>query len=185
MYSKQKNRLLFLLIAFISVVPMIAAWWLHSHPQRQVSRSNYGHLVDPAVRLLPQGLTTANPALPGRWVLAVATAPDGCDGHCATAWEQLAQVHLLLNKDYVRVQRVIIASGPDPVRISVDQGAGVIHLTPTALQAVAGIHSDKIRSGSVLLFDPLGNWVMWYDTGFDPFGLMKDLKHLLKLSQIG
>jgi hypothetical protein len=39
--------------------------------------------------------------------------------------------------------------------------------------------------GMVFLLDPLGNLVLWYQDGFDPYGLLKDLKHLLKASQIG
>jgi hypothetical protein len=37
----------------------------------------------------------------------------------------------------------------------------------------------------VILMDPLGNAILWYDGGFDPYGLLKDLKHLLRASQIG
>jgi hypothetical protein len=33
--------------------------------------------------------------------------------------------------------------------------------------------------------DPLGNLMMQYDPGFDPYDVKKDLKKLLKISQIG
>ena len=38
---------------------------------------------------------------------------------------------------------------------------------------------------ALLLMDPQGNLVLYYPPGFDPYGLVKDLKHLLKVSQIG
>jgi hypothetical protein len=37
----------------------------------------------------------------------------------------------------------------------------------------------------VFLIDPLGNLMLWYENGFDPYDLDKDLKHLLRASQIG
>ena len=42
-----------------------------------------------------------------------------------------------------------------------------------------------VQPGEVLLIDPLGNLVMRYESGFVAKGLYKDLKRLLKLSNIG
>ena len=52
----------------------------------------------------------------------------------------------------------------------------------TALASAIGKTPDE---GVVILIDPLGNLVLWYDLGFDPYQMVKDLKHLLKASQIG
>jgi len=37
----------------------------------------------------------------------------------------------------------------------------------------------------VYMIDPLGNYMMFYEDGFDSLGIMEDLKFLLKASQIG
>jgi len=37
----------------------------------------------------------------------------------------------------------------------------------------------------VYMLDPLGNYMMFYEDGFDSLGIMEDLKLLLKASQIG
>lgn len=39
--------------------------------------------------------------------------------------------------------------------------------------------------GGWYLLDPNGNWVLWYPETFEPAGLYKDFRQLLKLSQIG
>lgn len=42
-----------------------------------------------------------------------------------------------------------------------------------------------IADGMLLLMDPLGNLMMQYQPGFDPYQVKSDLLHLLKVSQIG
>jgi len=37
----------------------------------------------------------------------------------------------------------------------------------------------------VYMIDPIGNYMMFYEDGFDSLGIMEDLKFLLKASQIG
>ena len=46
------------------------------------------------------------------------------------------------------------------------------------------IESDK-QQGQLLVMDPLGNIMLFYNAGFDPYGVKKDLKKLLRASQIG
>ncbi|MEN8261544.1 MAG: hypothetical protein ABFS02_13370, partial [Pseudomonadota bacterium] len=39
--------------------------------------------------------------------------------------------------------------------------------------------------GALFIMDPFGNLMMRYPPGFDPYGVKKDLSHLLRVSQIG
>lgn len=39
--------------------------------------------------------------------------------------------------------------------------------------------------GQLILMDPLGNLMMQYKSGFDPYAVKKDIKKLLRISQIG
>jgi hypothetical protein len=39
--------------------------------------------------------------------------------------------------------------------------------------------------GMLFLLDPLGNLMMYYEPGFDPYDVVHDLKKLLTVSQIG
>jgi hypothetical protein len=43
----------------------------------------------------------------------------------------------------------------------------------------------ELTSGMLILMDPLGNLMMQYKAGFDPYAVKSDLKKLLRISQIG
>ena len=47
------------------------------------------------------------------------------------------------------------------------------------------LRANQIPEGMLLLMDPLGNIMMQYESGFDPYKVKNDLMHLLKASQIG
>ena len=60
----------------------------------------------------------------------------------------------------------------------------------TADKATVDIMRQTLGSSArtpdqVYLIDPAGNYLMYYETGFDSLGIMEDLKLLLKASQIG
>lgn len=42
-----------------------------------------------------------------------------------------------------------------------------------------------MAEGQMILMDPLGNLMMQYKSGFDPYAVKRDLKKLLRISQIG
>ena len=50
---------------------------------------------------------------------------------------------------------------------------------------ITAIRTDNLPDGLLLLIDPLGNIMMQYESGFDPYKVKDDLMHLLKASQIG
>jgi hypothetical protein len=50
---------------------------------------------------------------------------------------------------------------------------------------ITDIRQGNIPDGMLLLIDPLGNILMQYESGFDPYKVKDDLMHLLRASQIG
>jgi hypothetical protein len=53
------------------------------------------------------------------------------------------------------------------------------------LKKITAIRTDNIPDGMLFLIDPLGNIMMQYEPGFDPYKVKNDLMHLLRASQIG
>ncbi len=54
------------------------------------------------------------------------------------------------------------------------------------LKTLKGTEQSRIEEMKrVYMIDPLGNYMMFYEDGFDSLGIMEDLKLLLKASQIG
>jgi len=63
----------------------------------------------------------------------------------------------------------------------------LIRVKPNAVlrDKLLELNNGKIQDGSLLLLDPLGNIMMKYDPGFDPYKVKNDLMHLLRTSQLG
>lgn len=63
----------------------------------------------------------------------------------------------------------------------------LIKIKPSAalLKKITLIRAGNIPEGILLLIDPLGNIMMQYESGFDPYKVKNDLMHLLRASQIG
>jgi hypothetical protein len=63
----------------------------------------------------------------------------------------------------------------------------LIRVIPSAQlrNKLAVLRKGSLPDGMLLLIDPLGNVMMQYEPGFDPYQVKSDLLHLLKISQIG
>jgi hypothetical protein len=55
----------------------------------------------------------------------------------------------------------------------------------SVVKKISAIRQGDIPDGMLLLMDPLGNLMMQYEPGFDPYDVKSDLMHLLRISQIG
>ncbi len=91
------------------------------------------------------------------------------------------QVRLALGKDMDRVQRILLLVGghaatPPGGWKSAHPDLAVANRPP--IEALS-------RPGDILLVDPLGNMMMRYADDYSAKGMLKDLKRLLKLSEIG
>lgn len=60
-----------------------------------------------------------------------------------------------------------------------------ICLSESLKNRLLNLRNGKIPEGMLFLIDPLGNVMMQYEPGFDPYKVKSDLMHLLKISQIG
>ncbi|CAL1241031.1 hypothetical protein [Candidatus Methylocalor cossyra] len=192
----RRNRAVILVIALLSFVPFALAWYLTRHPELLGATSNYGHLVTPARPLDFAELTARplNPAaapaeLKGRWVLLqVAAGP--CRERCAETLHKTRQVRLMTNKEIPRIRRLLLVpegapAGDYAAQLEADPTLAAAGASPPLLASLTEALGRPPDDGTVLLLDPLANLVLWYDPGFDPYGLLKDLKHLLRASQIG
>ncbi|BCG62992.1 MAG: hypothetical protein methR_P0676 [Methyloprofundus sp.] len=63
----------------------------------------------------------------------------------------------------------------------------LIKVTPEiALAAkIKQLLGADMADGQMILMDPLGNLMMQYKSGFDPYAVKRDIKKLLRISQIG
>ncbi|CAI8835243.1 hypothetical protein [Methylocaldum szegediense] len=194
--SLWRNRALIILIALISIIPFGLAWYYARNPQLITKRSNYGSLILPPspidygeLAAHPVGVAELSSEIKGRWLM-LHMISDQCGDRCAEALHKTKQVRLMLNKEIPRVRRLLLIAS-DSVAADLRP---VLEKDETLLLAVKSDSLEEkltaavgkpLAEDMVILIDPLGNAALWYDSGFDPYGLLKDLKHLLRASQIG
>jgi hypothetical protein len=120
--------------------------------------------------------------LSGSWWLWV-VAPLGCDAQCEDALFQLRQLHVLLNKDATRVRRALVLSG---VMFEATSDVAIDSAHSSRYPDLTTLHGSLhgLASG-VYIVDPIGNLVFWYPLTDAGKPVLDDLKHLLKVSQIG
>lgn len=184
-----------LLLAALFLVPLLAAVWLYySSPWRPVPGAQHGELIDPPRPLpevalgLPDGSTTAPDVLRGRWNLVYLV--DGpCLENCIAALARLRSVRFALDKDAVRVQRVLLHSGdccrpgfpgPGDGDLLVLAAAG-----PRGRALLSLFPRPRDGNPAVYIIDPLGNLMMRHPATGAARDLLEDLGRLLRLSRIG
>lgn len=183
------SRSKFLLILGVFAVPVIAAY-LAYFGWRPSGHANYGDLIQAtplqhtAGRMLdgePFDLKT----LQGKWLM-VHVGADRCDAACAQQLYLMRQVRIALGKDQSRIERLWVLTGseePDPMLLR--DHPGLLVWRPAAASFAEQFPATSNRSDHVYLVDPLGNLMLRFPAGVDPKRMMKDLKLLLKASQIG
>jgi len=188
-----------LLIAMISIIPFGAAWYLAKHTDLidNQPKANYGHLITPArpidyTELLQTPISAAEnlPEIKGHWAMVqVATGPV-CNENCKATAAKTGRIRLMLNKELSRVRRLLLIPSPADAASTQEIAAQDPTLLMTGLsdalrQRLQEAVGGSLPEGSLILLDPFSNAMMWYEPGFDPYGVLKDLKRLLKNSQIG
>lgn len=121
-----------------------------------------------------------------RWHLIIAA--ETCDSQCEQLLYLARQVNIALGKNADRVRRVAyIGELPEPLAARWEQeypGLERLRVQDTRQpQWPAG--ADPAAEAQILVVDPMGNVMMRYGPQHTGKDMLTDLKHLLKLSQVG
>lgn len=184
-----KGRLQFLLIAAVFFGPLLFATWLYygGEALQPESRTNHGELLEPIVNLRDQlpdsAIYVEND---GHWLLLYAN--DGaCGDPCAKSLYTIRQSRLMLGREMERVTRIFLhgETPPDTLLIA-SEHEGLVTLEDSALGGILTAKlPDGVEPGGYYLIDPLSNLVMYFRPDINPSDMVDDIKHLLRLSQIG
>lgn len=186
--------LLLLVVLFaLPILVVLALYQLDWHP----GGASHGELVVPPKLLQPgvqhdaQGKEFRAERLKGKWSMVYVDAA-GCADACQARVRTLRQVHVSLNKEIDRVQRILLlpsAANTADIAALQQKYPDLIVLTGDDAAALAGQfdlpNQPAGTARRVYLVDPLGNLMMSYPQGHDPKGLRDDLTRLLKYSWIG
>jgi hypothetical protein len=195
-----RGRVQFVLLATLFFLPLLLSYALYFwFPQfRPSGTTNYGTLVTPARPLPALRLSAADGSALDQKVFTVRwsylhLAGAECDAACRANLVLTRQVRLAQNEKRSRVQRVLVLSEPSAVaRVAAALKAEHPDLRVIGEAAEPGKRlSDLVQPADATahLLDPNGNWLLFYPAGADTQthfkGMQKDIKKLLRLSQIG
>jgi cytochrome oxidase Cu insertion factor (SCO1/SenC/PrrC family) len=199
-----RGRRRFLLLVLLFAAPVLGSYALYfwaPESWRPDGRTNRGQLVNPArpVQALAlhdaAGRNLEAAPIRDKWTLLL-VGPSDCDAACARLLYDTRQVRTALGKNTPRVRRLYVATDrmaleslqalqarehPDLV-LAVAEGAELY-----ALERQFSIdgRSPLRNAHDIYLLDPHGNWLMYYTPEHPAKDLLKDLKKLLRLSNIG
>lgn len=195
---RQRRILLILVLVFFG--PLAVAWILYVGPEQwhPSARTHAGDLIDPPHPLPQVVLTTVEGAqtepdlLLGKWTL-IYVGPGDCDSRCEQALVDIRQIRLALAKDMNRVQRLFLFSETCCDRTFVEtEHPGLIVAWADELDGEELLDNFPVyqrvpvrSAGRIYLVDPLGNLMMSYGPEVPAESILKDMKRLLRLSQIG
>ena len=195
------NKAIIIILVVLFLGPLFTAIWLFNSEWRPASTSNYGTLIVPARPLNEFALKTITGDNLGlddiryKWAMIV-VGPANCQQACQDNLYKMRQVHTLQAKHQQRVRRYMIVTDNDdlpvlksllakeyPKMIVVNSPQKEIKKLVEQFKIddnddVAGLHR-------IYLMDPHGNLMMYYEQGVVGTDIYKDLKKLLRKSQIG
>ncbi|TPG87656.1 hypothetical protein [Pseudomonas mandelii] len=185
--SRRKGRLQLLLILFGVIGPMILATGMYKLqfwvPE---GRSYHGELIGNGQTRADLGVQ----AQEDRWQILV-TAPKDCSVDCQQLVYLARQIQIGLGRDAGRASHALAAAQP----LSSEYDAKLTREYPqlqrypldlatfSTFNKTAGT-GDK-TAPQLWIIDPHGNLVLRYDPTVKGKDLLNDLRHLLKLSNIG
>lgn len=131
-----------------------------------------------------------------RKIWSVVYLPEGeCLETCQQNLYHTRQVRLLLNSRMNRLQRVAVMESPDQIsdavlaehlglRVLSGEADELAKLREQIRQAEASRGMEDMPD-AIYVVDPFGNLMMRFAPDLEPGKMLKDLKHLLKVSRIG
>lgn len=195
--QKSKNHLLILAIFAMSVIPFLIAWGLKENPRLLKGQTNNGQLITPPLTTERSDLAGFDQfsadnmtELSGHWLLVNVIPNNGCNEACVEAIHKTKQIRLMLNKELTRTRRAVMVLkdvAPETASKWWEDDQTLLKVKPNEalVKKLSLLRQGNIPDGMLLLMDPLGNLMMQYEPGFDPYDVKSDLMHLLRISQIG
>ena len=198
---QRRSQMKLILLLLVFLLPVILAYVMYKNPQwLPQATKNYGVMYTPVVSLNKFTLLTQTNKtfslddLRGKWSL-VYIGTESCDKACQETLYKARDSRWAQGTEALRVNYYYLLdadkfTGDLAGLLKADPGLIMLHGDAEQRRAVVQqFRIDKTQQpGSdnrLYLVDPNGNILMHYPYGFKDIGLMEDLKHLLKWSQIG
>ena len=191
--KKENSKLSGYMLIAVFVVPLLIAVTMYSlrNDLPTISTVSHGELIHPAEPIQEIQIATANDQmlsledLKGKWTY-LAYSPHGCDLTCEAILFKLRQTKLATGREINRIQSALLIDSKELASdiAARNQRTSVGQLIKLELESAPGVNRSLVP-GTIYLLDPLGNMMMQYDDTATSKGMLKDIKKLLKISNIG
>ncbi len=180
------NRVKLLLLFGLFILP-VAASYLAYYIWQPSGRKNYGELVrqvdiklkGPALNGRDWDFSTLN----GKWVM-VYVGSGTCPKTCEDLLYFMRQTRTAQGKEMDRIERLWVMTDEVVPAASLQQAHAGLHYVRAA-QPTEKLFAGGGQGMYLYMVDPLGHLMMRWPQNPDPRRMIKDIKHLLKASQIG
>lgn len=191
--SSNKNPYTIWFVVFAFVAPAVLAYVMYFFVDIR-SFTNHGEILNPVVDISTLKLKDDKNNLIPRKTLTykwrmISFVGANCDEMCNKRLHDVRQIHKSLAKDQHRVIRMIVHLQPPSEELS----SLISRQYPNALNffgdekeiSSALGASARIQENETYIMDPIGNVMMRFTQDQANRLLLKDMKKLLKVSQIG
>ena len=191
--SKQNSgRAIASLIFLTPIIVLISSSALFYSGYTPEGTVNKGTLLSEPIQLSELNLEVNSGPLqeefPGKWSIVQFVSGD-CQENC---WETLyssRQINIRLAKDSSRVVRYLINIGKNNLSTEslkkISEEYPLLNTGNIESNFVPIPISERLKESPYILFDPLGNGILIYDSSLPSGELLKDIKKVLQNSKIG
>jgi len=176
-----------LLVLFVLFALPVVASYLAYYVWQPTGRKNYGELIRQVEINLQGTALNGQPwdvaSLKGKWVM-VYVGSGACPKVCQDLLYFMRQTRTAQGKEMDRIQRLwVLSDNAAPAASLQKDHPGLLYLKPS--HSTEHLFAGGGQGGYLYLVDPLGHLMMRWPQNPDPRKMIKDIKHLLKASQIG
>ena len=185
--AKIKSRIYFILIILSFIGPLIFATLMYVYRDNLpiAPPSTNGELLESMINIHKHSTNekTLKTFSNKKWSLIFVVRGNTCDEACNEILHLIRQTRISLNQDSSRVMNIVITDQKN------DDIEGLIKTDYKNINKLIDpklLDNELLNNGGLYISDPLGNIFMFYNKENLNFkGLRKDLKKVLKISQIG
>lgn len=191
--KKEKSQLSGYMLMAVFVVPLLIAIAMYSLRDNlpTLNTVSHGELIHPAepiqnIEILSEGDSNISlEDLKGKWTYLI-YAPEGCNLECEANLFKLRQSKVATGRETNRIQSVLLINKM-PLNDDItsrNEKLTIGELLKIELESMPGVNKE-LEPECIYLLDPHGNMMMKYSNKATSKGMLKDIKKLLKVSNIG
>lgn len=197
--NNKKNKITIILVVVAFLSPVILSWVVFNYTDIGEGRgtSNHGHLITPIrpiddLAMIDPMNEDRKETLHGKWSMVFVT--DKCKDVCMDNVYRMRQIHTMMDKHSLRVQKVLLLTKQNPAELTplFTDYAGQQVVNPELIDIESLLEKfrldesdNPLSNARLYIVDPLGNLMMKFEADANPRDIMSDLKKLLRASRIG